>query len=130
MKQFNNFFDSDMNLYQDIILDHYHHPRNKGTIDQPDCSVMTNNPLCGDKIEMTVTFDKDKIKEIKFSGEGCVISQASASMLTDYAKNKSKQELKKLDSKFIIKMLGIDLGVNRIKCAVLPLEALQKLLIK
>ena len=118
-----------MNIYQDIILDHYHHPHNKGKIDHPDNSVLTNNPLCGDKIEMTVILDKNKIKEIKFSGEGCVISQASASMLTDYAKNKSKQELKKLDSKFIIKMLGIDLGVNRIKCAVLPLEALQKLLV-
>jgi len=118
-----------MNIYQDIILDHYHHPHNKGKIDHPDNSVLTNNPLCGDKIEMTVILDKNKIKEIKFSGEGCVISQASASMLTDYAKNRSKQELKKLDSKFIIKMLGIDLGVNRIKCAVLPLEALQKLLV-
>ena len=118
-----------MNIYQDIILDHYHHPHNKGKIDHPDNSVLTNNPLCGDKIEMTVILDKNKIKEIKFSGEGCVISQASASMLTDYAKNKSKQELKKLDSKFIIKMLGIDLGINRIKCALLPLEALRKLLV-
>ena len=118
-----------MNIYQDIILDHYHHPHNKGKIDHPDNSVLTNNPLCGDKIEMTVILDKNKIKEIKFSGEGCVISQASASMLTDYAKNRSKQELKKLDSKFIIKMLGIDLGINRIKCALLPLQALQKLLI-
>ena len=117
-----------MNLYQDIILDHYHHPHNKGKISHPDKSVLTNNPLCGDKIEMNVIYDKGRVKEIKFSGEGCVISQASASMLTDFAKNKSKQELKKLDAKFIIKMLGIDLGVNRIKCAVLPLEALQKLL--
>lgn len=118
-----------MNIYRDIILDHYHHPHNKGKIGHPDNSVLTNNPLCGDKIGMTITYDKNIIKEIKFSGEGCVISQASASMLTDYAKNKSKQELKKLDSKFIIKMLGIDLGMNRIKCAVLPLEALQKLLV-
>lgn len=117
-----------MNIYQDIILDHYHHPHNKGKISHPNNSVLANNPLCGDKIEMMIIYDKDKIKEVKFNGEGCVISQASASMLTDYAKNKSKHELKKLDSKFIIKMLGIDLGVNRIKCAVLPLEALQKLL--
>ncbi|MFA6017271.1 MAG: SUF system NifU family Fe-S cluster assembly protein [Patescibacteria group bacterium] len=118
-----------MNIYQDIILDHYHHPHNKGKISHPSNSVLTNNPLCGDKIEMMVVYDRDKVKEIKFHGEGCVISQASASMLTDYAKNKSKHELKKLDSKFIIKMIGIDLGMNRIKCAVLPLEALQKLLI-
>jgi len=117
-----------MNIYQDLILDHYHHPHNKGKIDKPSESVKVNNPLCGDKIEMTVNFEKNKVKEIKFEGEGCVISTASASMLTDFAKNKTKEELKKLDSKFIIKLLGIDLGMTRIKCAVLPLEALHKLI--
>jgi len=118
-----------MNIYQDIILDHYHRPHNQGKINKPDQSVTVNNPLCGDKMMMMVNFEKNEIKKIKFQGKGCVISNASASMLTDYVKGKSKQELKKLDSKFIIKMLGIDLGINRIKCAVLPLEALQKLLI-
>ncbi|MFA6080843.1 MAG: SUF system NifU family Fe-S cluster assembly protein [Patescibacteria group bacterium] len=118
-----------MNIYQDIILDHYHHPHNRGKINKPDKSISVSNPLCGDKIEMMINFDRNIAKEIKFEGEGCVISTASASMLTDFVKNKSKQELKKLDSKFIIKMLGIDLGMNRIKCAVLPLEALQKLLV-
>jgi len=117
-----------MNIYQDIILDHYHHPHNFGNLNKFSKSIQVSNPLCGDKIGMTVNFEKNEIKEIKFQGEGCVISTASASMLTDYAKNKSKHELKKLDSKFIIKMLGIDLGLNRIKCAVLPLEALHKLL--
>lgn len=118
-----------MNIYQDIILDHYHHPHNQGKLKKSDKSVQVNNPLCGDRIEMSINFEKNKIKEIKFNGEGCVISTASSSMLTDFAKNKTKEELKKLDSKFIIKLLGIDLGMNRIKCAVLPLEALQKLLI-
>lgn len=118
-----------MNIYQDIILDHYHHPHNQGKLNKSSNSVVVNNPLCGDRIEMMVNFEKNIVKEIKFQEEGCVISTASASMLTDYVKGKSKQELKKLDSKFIIKMLGIDLGLNRIKCAVLPLEALRKLLI-
>lgn len=117
-----------MNIYQDIILDHYHHPRNQGKLNKYDRSIVINNPLCGDRIEMAIIFEKNKIKEIKFNGDGCVISIASASMLTNFAKNKSKHELKKLDSKFIIKMLGIDLGMNRIKCAVLPLEAFHKLL--
>lgn len=117
-----------MNIYQDIIIDHYHHPRNQGKLNKPDKFITISNPLCGDKIEMTINFEKNKVKEIKFQGEGCVISTASSSMLTDYIKNRSKQELKKLDSKFIIKMLGIDLGMTRIKCALLPLEALQKLL--
>lgn len=116
-----------MNIYQDIILDHYHHPHNQGVLSGK--SVEVSNPLCGDKIIMTISFEKNKVKEIKFQGEGCVISTASSSLLTDYVKDKSKQELKKLDSKFIIKMLGIDLGMNRIKCAVLPLEALHKLLV-
>jgi len=116
-----------MNIYQDIILDHYHHPHNQGIISGR--SVEVSNPLCGDKIKMMINFEKDKVKEIKFEGVGCVISTASASLLTDYVKNRSKQELKKLDSKFIIKLLGIDLGMNRIKCAVLPLEALHKLLV-
>jgi len=118
-----------MNIYQDIILDHYHHPHNQGSLDTPDKSIQVSNPLCGDKIKMTIIFEKGKVLKVKFSGEGCVISTASASMLTDYVKNRSKHELKKLDSKFIIKMLGIDLGMNRIKCAVLPLEALHKLLV-
>jgi len=117
-----------MNIYQDIILDHYHHPHNQGRLIKPDKSVNVSNPLCGDKIEMMIVFEKNKVKEVKFHGEGCVISTASASMLTDFAKSKSKEELKKLNSKFIIKMLGIDLGMTRIKCAVLPLEALHKLL--
>lgn len=117
-----------MNIYQDLILDHYHHPHNLGKITKPDQSVIVSNPLCGDRIEMMVKYKKNKIKEIKFQGVGCVILNASASILTDYAKGRSKQELKKLGSKFMIKMLGIDLGMNRMKCAVLPLEALQKLL--
>jgi len=117
-----------MNIYQDIILDHYHHPHNRGKLKNPDKSIIVQNSTCGDKIEMTINFEVNKIKEIKFSGEGCIISNASASMLTEYVKNKSKLELKKLNSKFIIKMLGINLGINRLKCAVLPLEALQKML--
>ena len=117
-----------MNIYQDIILDHYHHPHNQGRLNKAQ-SIQVSNPLCGDKIEITINFVKNEVKEIKFNSVGCVISTASASMLTDYAKNRSKQELKKLDLKFIIKMLGIDLGMNRIKCAVLPLEALHKLLV-
>ena len=118
-----------MNIYQDLILDHYHHPHNQGRLYKPDRSIIVNNPFCGDRIEMMVNFEKNRIKEIKFQGEGCIISNASASLLSDHIKGKSKQELKKLDAKFIIKMLGIDLGVNRIKCAMLPLEALRKLLI-
>ncbi len=78
---------------------------------------------------MELLFRGTLTKDIKFRGYGCAISQASASLLTDYAKNKSKEQLKKLDKESIIKLLGIELGPNRIKCALLPLVALQKLLI-
>lgn len=116
------------NIYTEIILDHYQHPRNFGEIKNPTKKVEVANPLCGDKIKMMIIFDKEKVTEVKFTGVGCAISTASASMLTEYIKGKTKEQLKKIDKNFIISMLGVDLGVNRIKCALLSLEALKKLL--
>lgn len=117
-----------MSLYQEIILEHYKNPKNLGRISHATKTTKVFNPLCGDEITMDVTMSGDKIKDIKFTGKGCVISQALTSQLTEYAKNKSKSELRKLDRAFMIKLLGIELGPNRIKCALLSLEALQKLL--
>ncbi len=116
-------------IYQELLLAHYQNPKNFGRIIHPGKTITVANPLCGDVITMDVIVADGKVKEIKFSGHGCVISRASGSLLTEYAKNKSQKELLKLDRAFIIKLLGIELGVNRIKCAMLPLEALQKLLI-
>ena len=118
-----------MSIYSEMILDHYQSPHNYGVVENATAKVKVNNPLCGDKIEMTAKLKDGQIEEIKFHGEGCAISKAASSMLTDYAKGKNKDQLQKLDKDFIIKMLGIELGVNRIKCALLPLEALKKLLI-
>lgn len=117
-----------MNIYQDLILDHYKNPQNFGKLVKPDASVDVNNPLCGDKIHLDAKINKNKVENIKFSGEGCAISTASASMLTEYAKAKTISDLKKLDVSFILKMLGIELSPNRLKCALLPLEALHKLI--
>ena len=116
------------NIYTEIILDHYQHPRNFGKIKNPTSQIEVANPLCGDKIKMMIVFDKEKVTDVKFNGVGCAISTASASMLTEYIKGKTKERLKKIDKDFIIKMLGVNLGVNRIKCALLSLEALKKLL--
>ena len=116
------------NIYTEIILDHYQHPRNFGEIKNPTSQIEVANPLCGDKIKMMIVFDKEKVIDVKFTGVGCAISTASASMLTEYIKGKIKEQLKKIDKDFIIKMLGVNLGVNRIKCASLSLEALKKLL--
>ena len=116
-----------MSIYSELILDHYQNPRNFGQVVKPTMHSHISNPLCGDEIELTLKTINNKIKDVKFKGKGCAISLASASMLTEYLKGRSKEELQKVDKKFIIKMLGIELGVNRIKCALLPLEALKKL---
>lgn len=118
-------------IYQDIILDHYRFPRNFGTIENPSNSVDVSNPLCGDKLHIDIKEKDSKIEEISFSGEGCAISIASASMLTEYAKGKPKDELKKIESDFILKeLLQIQLTPNRVKCALLSWEALVKVLSK
>ncbi len=119
-----------MSIYSELILDNYENPRNVGVVKKPSKRVSVSNPLCGDAISMSVRIKKGRVAEIKFEGTGCAISQASSSMLTEYVKGKEIVLLKNLDKKFIIMMLGVELGVNRLKCALLPLEALKKLLVE
>jgi nitrogen fixation NifU-like protein len=116
-----------MDIYREIILDHYKHPHNFGHILHPSVSHTLYNSACGDKITMELVFDKkDTITDVKFSGEGCAISQASASMLTDFVVGKTKKEIMKLTSADIFSMVNTELTASRVKCAVLPLEVLQK----
>lgn len=115
-----------MSLYQEIILDHYKNPRNFGEISHPTHEAKSFNPLCGDKITMQLVVDKKKIKDIKFSGVGCAISTASASMITEHLMGKSVEEAKQLTPQDIQDMLQIEVGPVRIKCALLPLEVLKK----
>jgi nitrogen fixation NifU-like protein len=117
-----------MSIYQELILDHYHNPKNFGRLKNPSQTISVHNPLCGDTIEMQIKEKSGVVEEIAYSGEGCAISQASASMLTEYAKGKDIYELKKLTPEFIISMLGIELSPNRLKCALLSLEALKKVM--
>ena len=117
-----------MSIYQDIILDHYRNPRNTGTLKNSSNHIKVSNPLCGDMLEMDIQEKDGVISDIMFSGQGCAISQATASMVTEYAKGKSKDEIKKLDKDFIRELLGIQLSPNRLKCALLSLEALLKLI--
>ncbi|NTU47202.1 SUF system NifU family Fe-S cluster assembly protein [Candidatus Roizmanbacteria bacterium] len=112
-------------MYEEVILSHYRNPHNKGTVSAPTSSVHKSNPLCGDSITLSIVESDGIITDIAFEGEGCVISTAAASLLTDYAKGKKKEDLMKLDASFIIDLLGIELGATRLKCALLPLEALQ-----
>lgn len=116
-----------MTLYQTIILDHYKNSKFRGHLKNPTDKVGSDNPSCGDVINFELEIVNKKIKNIAFSGHGCIISQASASMICGYLKNKSVNEIKKLDKKLILNLLHIDLGPTRLKCALLPIEAIRKL---
>jgi len=116
------------NIYKEIILDHWKHPHNFGKLKNPTKKSYTTNPSCGDEIQIDLIIEKEKVKEVKFSGRGCAISQASASLLTDYIKEKSIKDLKRIDEKTIIKLLNVKISPARMKCALLPLEALIKII--
>lgn len=119
-----------MDLYRDLILDHYKHPRNFGHLDKPDVVVEEGNVTCGDRIimELRVRYHASHvtIEDIRFSGEGCAISQAAASMLTEKVKGLSVSQVKKFSRQDIEEMLGVMLTPSRVKCATLPLEVLEK----
>jgi len=133
-------------LYQELILDHYRRPRNKGTLENADASVEMKNPLCGDEIELQVAFDGDGVRDLKFSGRGCSISQASASMMTQLVKGKRREEIDAIRNQFRDLMLGVTSAANdgrlgslralsgvarfpaRVKCALLAWNALESAL--
>lgn len=114
-----------MNIYQEELLDHYENPSNYGTLPNPDISHEEDNPLCGDKIRIDLIVEDDIIKEVRFSGHGCTISLAAASMLTEEIVGKSLTEVKKLSRDDILDMIGIPLGPVRVKCALLALKVLK-----
>ena len=87
-------------LYQDLILDHYRRPRNRGSLEHADATVTKKNPLCGDVITLQLELDGDIVRDAKFAGEGCAISQASASMMTQMLKGRSAQDLGRVAATF------------------------------
>lgn len=115
-----------MDIYREIILAHYKHPYNFGRIKNPSASYGHNNPLCGDEIGIDLLVKSNKVSDIKFYGEGCAISMASASLLTEHVKGKNIDEVDKLGKDNILKLLNVQLTPTRLKCAILPLEVLQK----
>lgn len=112
-------------LYRQNILDHYQNPRNFGTLPHPDISVEDSNPLCGDKIRMDLLIKDDRVTDVRFSGVGCSISRAAASMLTEEIKGKTLEEVKRIGRDEVLEMLGIELGPVRLKCALLALKTLK-----
>jgi len=115
-------------LYRDFILDHYRNPRNAGTLESPDASFEDNNPLCGDKIRMDLKLRDGLVDDIKFSGRGCAISQASASLLTEAVKGKPLAEIAKIGKEDVLENLGINISAARLKCALLGLKVLKQAL--
>jgi nitrogen fixation NifU-like protein len=115
-----------MSIYQDLIIDHYRNPRNYGTLKKATGHADIYNPSCGDRLQMDIIIKNDTIEDVKFSGSGCAISQASASLLTEYVKKKSREAALALEPKDVLKLLNVTLSPNRLKCGLLSLETLKK----
>jgi nitrogen fixation NifU-like protein len=115
-------------LYRDYILEHYRRPHNFGVLDDATTSHEGANPLCGDRITLQLKVRDGMITGVGFTGRGCAISQASASLLTDEVKGKPAVEAAKMNAQDVLDMLGIEISPARLKCALLSLETLQKAL--
>lgn len=112
-------------LYREHILDHYQNPRNYGTLESPDQTFEDSNPLCGDRIRIDLKLEKEHIADIRFSGRGCAISQAAASILTEMVKGRSLNEVKVLTAEDLLEELGVPISPVRRKCALLSLKVLK-----
>ena len=112
-------------LYREQILDHYKNPRHWGELDDADLEFEDTNPLCGDELKVQLKVRDGKVVDVAFSGHGCAISQASASMASDEVVGMPVDELVRLDKDFVLDLLGIDISATRMKCALLSLKVLK-----
>jgi len=115
-------------LYQEEILENFKHPKNYGSMKNPDARAKEDNPFCGDEIEIFLKFDNGKVSDVKFQGSGCAISQASASFLTEHIKNKTMAQLKAMEEDEMLKLVKVNLSIVRMKCGLLAFWALRKAL--
>lgn len=116
-----------MDLYREEILDHYKHPRNFGDLTEFKIKDSDRNSSCGDSLEMGVKVKDGKIAAVRFTGVGCAISMAAASMLTEMLTGKTVAEAKKIDNDKMLKRLGIPISITRQKCALLGMAVWEKL---
>ena len=114
-------------MYREVILEHYKHPHNAGTLEAADISHEDSNPLCGDRIRIDMAVADGAVADIRFQGRGCAISQAAASLLTDEIKGKTLDEVRAFSKDDMLELIGIPLDKNpvRIKCALLALKTLK-----
>ena len=112
-------------MYRERILDHYKRPRNYGELPDPTFTHEGENPVCGDEITVDVNLDGEEISSVAFRGDGCAISQAAASLLTQELPGMTLSELDNLDRDDMVELLGVDISPMRIKCAVLVEKVVQ-----
>ena len=116
----------DANIYREQIIDLYENPLNHGELADPDFTYEEDNPLCGDVIRIDVVLDEQKrVKEVAWRGDGCAISQAAASLLTEEFKGKTLDEVKSFTSEELLALVGVPLSMARVKCALLSLKVLK-----
>lgn len=115
-----------MDVYSSIIYDHYKNPRHLKVISSPDLESERLNPSCGDSIKFQAKVQHGRIADIGFTAQGCVISRAAASLLSEYALDKRLSEIQELNAEAIKNLIKIELGPVRLKCALLPLQVLQE----
>src|SRR3954470_926965 len=115
-------------LYRDYILEHYRRPHNFGVIDSPTATQEGSNPLCGDRITLQLGIEDGVLQRVGFTGRGCAISQAPASLLTEEIKGRPLAEVESFRADDLLDLLGIDISPARLKCAMLSHETLQKAL--
>ncbi len=114
-----------MDLYREIILDHARNPRYAGVLDHANVDHEERNPLCGDRLHLTMHIGEDgRITDVAWDGEGCAVSQAVASMLSEEIIGKTLDEVRAIGKEEIFEMVGIPLTINRVKCALLALKTL------
>jgi nitrogen fixation NifU-like protein len=113
-------------IYREELLEHYKHPQNYGKLIKPHIKKEDSNPLCGDMQEISTHLKNEKIHDIKFTGKGCAISIAAASMLTEHLKGKTLDEVKKMTREDMLDLIGLNLTPTRVKCAMLPLMTIKK----
>jgi len=115
-------------LYQDELLEHYKHPHNFGEVEEPACRITETNSSCGDSLTLSLRIEEGVVREAKFVGQGCAVSVASTSLLTDYIRGKSVEDIKKIDLEFMQDLIGATVSPGRIKCLTLGARALMNLL--
>lgn len=113
------------NLYREEILENFRHPQNFGMLSDFDTRSKQFNPLCGDELEMFVKFDSDNVYDVRFVGKGCAISISSASILTEFVKDKKKKSITDFSDEEMIELLGVEISDARKKCALLSLYVLR-----